>query len=1205
MAKFTWLHLTDLHCGMKEQEHLWPNIRDKFFDDLKKMHDRTGQWDAVLFTGDLVQRGAADEFDKLNKLLDKLWEHFEKLGSNPILLAVPGNHDLVRPDPKSSAMRLLTKWQLNPEIHEEFWEDPKSEYRKIIEEAFANYSAWWEEKTCNLSLPIQSGILPGDFSLSLEQEGLKIGIVGLNATFLQLGAGDYFERLAIDTRQLHKACNTNEQDSAEWIKHHHLCLFMTHQPPKWLDKSSRANQYPEIAPAGRFAAHLFGHMHEHISHDESFGGGSIQRFRQGCSLFGLEQYGEENNQVARQHGYAVHQIEINNGSGQMRIWPRLAKKHKVNGWHIVADTKNFSGLEEDEGTRSLSIEVLSPIIPANDSSVLTLSAKPTKKVATNSVRSNHQLFNGWAWPHEEPELKEYCEALAKAHGYIRFVEVPFLKDTSDVEIESLYVDPQFSKQEIHADTSPKNWPTRTDAVKAIQKYRHLVLLGDPGSGKSTLTSCITWQLCRCKIDRHNHWTEVLGGLVPIPMVLRELKLKADISWERLLDAFLEHRIGKLLGTRKRLEQLLESGRAIILLDGLDELGDLITRRKLRDAVQAGLSAYPEARWILTSRIVGYDQVPFHIDEKLTEPDPLLPFSDLHEIKYLQTKTRGQSPLKHSARNLFEIRFLSPFSDEQITKFSQNWYKQHEPEPSLIKEKSTNLVGAIHDNEGTQRLARIPFLLTLMALTHHSGGRLPHGRAELYDRIAAAYLDRIDARRGLNQLPYSLEQKKLWLSEIAYQMQKRRITKRRAESRGLRNPQIEQQEILANQKDVRVWLSKAIKQSGAEDVNNEAKSVLDYFASRSGLLLPRGEGQFAFMHLSLQEYFAACFLEQHLATPRFSAKTQTGPSDADLRTWANESPWRETFVLLFEKLAGKPEYSEALLKHLFDSRNEIESTESQATAMQLLAEVLIDPYISLTAETRKQMRRQCWLWAISLKNSSIELFDYDFLSRGIERTLLSEHSGDVSTAWKAAGLSSSDLENRAYRLDLSGCVTINDLKPLAKLISLNSLHLDGCSQLTTLRQLGNFKNLRTLTISGCSKIKELTPLRRFTELQILNIQGCKSITDISSIAKLKGLRNLALNRCANKKYLQPLVELQDLETLIIDGADGPVDLTPLSKLYKLRDLHLHDFQGKTDLSPLVGLVSNLRNLCAARSDNLIIPPEFDELTSRGKRNRKRG
>jgi 3',5'-cyclic AMP phosphodiesterase CpdA len=91
MVAFNWLHLSDLHLGMGGEAHLWPNIRDQFFEDLTELHKTCGPWDAVLFTGDFVQRGSKEEFDKLNELLDPLWVHLASLGPTPVLLAVPGN----------------------------------------------------------------------------------------------------------------------------------------------------------------------------------------------------------------------------------------------------------------------------------------------------------------------------------------------------------------------------------------------------------------------------------------------------------------------------------------------------------------------------------------------------------------------------------------------------------------------------------------------------------------------------------------------------------------------------------------------------------------------------------------------------------------------------------------------------------------------------------------------------------------------------------------------------------------------------------------------------------------------------------------------------------------------------------------------------------------------------------------------------------
>src|SRR5579862_4735216 len=97
---FSWLHLTDFHYGLKGQKFLWPNLRKPFLDDLNLLHAKTGPWQAVLFTGDLVQSGKSSEFDDMQReVLDRLWGKLRELGSeDAVLLAVPGNHDLCRPD---------------------------------------------------------------------------------------------------------------------------------------------------------------------------------------------------------------------------------------------------------------------------------------------------------------------------------------------------------------------------------------------------------------------------------------------------------------------------------------------------------------------------------------------------------------------------------------------------------------------------------------------------------------------------------------------------------------------------------------------------------------------------------------------------------------------------------------------------------------------------------------------------------------------------------------------------------------------------------------------------------------------------------------------------------------------------------------------------------------------------------------------------
>ncbi|WP_295446697.1 hypothetical protein [uncultured Thiodictyon sp.] len=38
---FSWLHLTDLHFGLKGQGGLWPTLRQPFLDDLARLHTHT------------------------------------------------------------------------------------------------------------------------------------------------------------------------------------------------------------------------------------------------------------------------------------------------------------------------------------------------------------------------------------------------------------------------------------------------------------------------------------------------------------------------------------------------------------------------------------------------------------------------------------------------------------------------------------------------------------------------------------------------------------------------------------------------------------------------------------------------------------------------------------------------------------------------------------------------------------------------------------------------------------------------------------------------------------------------------------------------------------------------------------------------------------------------------------------------------------
>lgn len=254
LDRFNWLHLTDLHCGQTGERHLWPEIRHHFFEDLDKLHDKCGPWQAVLFSGDFVQKGALGEFGWLEQdVLGPLWNRFTELHDiPPVLLAVPGNHDLQRPgNDIEKSLQPALKWLLSPDlfpqIADEFFEDPESSYRKIVDTTLANYVKWADEQRHRQDHSIRTSRFPGDFSTTFQLPGgRRVGVVGLNAAFLQLAADNYQGKLAWDVRQFHAVC---EGDGPAWTTQHDICLLMTHQGPEWLNEPSRTRDLCRDQPS--------------------------------------------------------------------------------------------------------------------------------------------------------------------------------------------------------------------------------------------------------------------------------------------------------------------------------------------------------------------------------------------------------------------------------------------------------------------------------------------------------------------------------------------------------------------------------------------------------------------------------------------------------------------------------------------------------------------------------------------------------------------------------------------------------------------------------------------------------------------------------------------------------------------------------------------------------------------------------------------
>jgi predicted phosphodiesterase len=224
--------------------------------------------DLVIFTGDLVQSGANEQFERLETVVHELWEKFRNWGSEPKLILLPGNHDICRAPSLSAELRLLRRWWEEHEIHRDFFNSDGNSYRHAIHNLFSEYDSW----TSRTTIPTLSGtpgLLPGDQSHTLNLGTQKVGIVTLNSTWLQIDDSDYLKKLHVDTKQLLKV---TKDDPHAWCEENAFNIIVTHHPLDWLHDDSQSYWHSDINPHSRFDLHLYGHMHEAASASLSTGG---------------------------------------------------------------------------------------------------------------------------------------------------------------------------------------------------------------------------------------------------------------------------------------------------------------------------------------------------------------------------------------------------------------------------------------------------------------------------------------------------------------------------------------------------------------------------------------------------------------------------------------------------------------------------------------------------------------------------------------------------------------------------------------------------------------------------------------------------------------------------------------------------------------------------------------------------------------------
>jgi formylglycine-generating enzyme required for sulfatase activity/nucleoside phosphorylase len=415
-------------------------------------------------------------------------------------------------------------------------------------------------------------------------------------------------------------------------------------------------------------------------------------------------------------------------------------------------------------------------------------------------------------------------------------------------------------------------------LEALAHYPKMVLLGRPGSGKSTLSTYLALSLAEAALGdaaalkRLGRWWKH-GPLLPVPVTLREFAatLPADLDrgrakhlWD-FIAADLANS-GRGTGFGETLRKFAEDRGALFLLDGLDEAGDESRRARVLEAVdEFTRNAGAKCRFLLTSR-------PYAWEESTAPADAAAAKTPPPQLQSLPPAYR-----------------LADFEPEQIQEFIQHWYHAIAVLGWIgtgeAKEKTTNLLGAVQ-REDLAALARNPLLLTLMATLHSNRTRLPDDRADLYNEVVELLLQRwnetIRADRGLLD---ALKIPSLKLGNLRETIEQLAFESHAANVGKEGTADIAEGDLLKG-------FSPLLGGS-----NDKAALVVAYIEKRAGLLLGQGprerQRQFTFPHRTFQEYLAACYLARQ---PDFRTRA------VDLAR-ANPAHWREVLTLAARKASA--------------------------------------------------------------------------------------------------------------------------------------------------------------------------------------------------------------------------------------------------------------------------------------------------------------
>ncbi|MEG3920959.1 NACHT domain-containing NTPase [Microcoleus sp. T3_A4] len=338
---------------------------------------------------------------------------------------------------------------------------------------------------------------------------------------------------------------------------------------------------------------------------------------------------------------------------------------------------------------------------------------------------------------------------------------------------------------------------RVPGLDAVKSHSKLMVLGKPGSGKTTFLKHIAIQCDRAKFEANK-----------IPIFI-PLKTFAEIPNLDLLEYISDEFASCGVEGRSQTEFILSQGRGLILLDGLDEVpesdSDAVVRQ-IRQFVQK----YYNNQFIITCRIAAA-KYRFH-DEAFTCVE------------------------------------VADFTCDQTAAFASNWFVAFSQNMEAGKALASQFVEKLklQKNQPIRELAVTPILLNLTCLVFQAKADFPSNRAKLYEEGMEIMLRKWDETRGIQRdevyrdLNFSRKQHLLaFVAAITFEHGDYFFEKNTV------------QQLIA---DYLANLPDATTDRVQLEMDSEV--VLKAIEAQHGLLVERARGIYSFSHLTFQEYLTA-------------------------------------------------------------------------------------------------------------------------------------------------------------------------------------------------------------------------------------------------------------------------------------------------------------------------------------------------------------